>query len=185
MENFIGVYENALSEELCGKVIDWFENNPHISGDGKVADGMVDKEVKDSTDAPLTFNSGVEVSNIIASALVESLKKYKKKYSVLDRCVPPWSYADGYNIQKYNPGGAYFIEHCENDHKESPRILAWMLYLNTVDDGGGTKFTTYDLTVKAEVGKILIWPAYWTHMHKGIVSPTQTKYIATGWYEFI
>jgi len=41
------------------------------------------------------------------------------------------------------------------------------------------------LTVSAEEGKMVIWPAYWTHVHHGVVSTTQTKYIATGWFEFI
>ena len=37
---------------------------------------------------------------------------------------------------------------------------------------------------KAEEGKILIWPSEWMHLHRGIPSPTQTKYILTGWFSF-
>jgi hypothetical protein len=59
-----------------------------------------------------------------------------------------------------------------------------MFYLNTVVDGGGTRFPSYDLTVNAEEGKLLIWPAYFTHIHHGVVSKTQTKYIATGWFTY-
>ena len=33
-------------------------------------------------------------------------------------------------------------------------------------------------------GRLVIWPAYWTHFHRGIISETETKYIATGWYTF-
>jgi hypothetical protein len=33
-------------------------------------------------------------------------------------------------------------------------------------------------------GLTLIWPAIWTHPHRGVVSPTQTKYIATGWWMY-
>ena len=65
------------------------------------------------------------------------------------------------------------------------RVLVWMFFLNTVTDGGGTYFSSYDLTVDAVEGRLVIWPAYWTHCHKGIVSKSQTKYIATGWYEKI
>jgi len=59
-----------------------------------------------------------------------------------------------------------------------------MIYLNTVSDGGGTKFTCYDETINAEEGRLVIWPASWTHTHHGCVSPTEHKYIATGWYSF-
>ena len=63
--------------------------------------------------------------------------------------------------------------------------MAWMFYLNTVTDGGNTYFENYDLMMNAVEGRLLIWPAYWTHFHKGIVSHTETKYIATGWFNFI
>ena len=59
-----------------------------------------------------------------------------------------------------------------------------MIYLNTITDGGETRFPAYDLNVKPEVGKLVIWPAGFTHIHHGLVSETQTKYIATGWYTF-
>ena len=59
-----------------------------------------------------------------------------------------------------------------------------MFYLNTVNDGG-TYFDNYDLTMNAVKGRCVIWPAFWTHMHKGVVSKTETKYIATGWISYI
>ena len=42
-------------------------------------------------------------------------------------------------------------------------------------------FLDQNLTIKAEEGKIVIWPAGWTHMHRGIASPTEHKWIITGW----
>ena len=31
----------------------------------------------------------------------------------------------------------------------------------------------------------VIWPVDWTYTHRGIVSPTETKYIATGWFNYL
>jgi hypothetical protein len=59
-----------------------------------------------------------------------------------------------------------------------------MTYLNDVDDGGETFFYYQDLKIKPKKGLTLIWPVDWTHTHCGIVSPTQTKYIVTGWISF-
>ena len=56
-----------------------------------------------------------------------------------------------------------------------------MTYLNDVDDGG-TEFLYQNLITPAEKGLTLIWPAGFTHTHRGVVSQTKTKYIATGWY---
>ena len=63
-------------------------------------------------------------------------------------------------------------------------MLVWMIYLNTVTDDGGTYFESYDKTINAVKGRCVIWPAFWTHFHNGIVSKTQTKYIATGWFMY-
>ena len=95
-----------------------------------------------------------------------------------------WKLSSLYNLQKYEPGQGYHNPHCENMDGPSARILAWMFYLNTVTDKGGTYFTNYDYTTEAVEGRLVIWPAYWTHTHHGVMSETQTKYIATGWYDF-
>ena len=34
-------------------------------------------------------------------------------------------------------------------------------------------------------GLTAIWPTDFTHTHRGVVSPTQTKIIATGWFTFL
>ena len=47
-----------------------------------------------------------------------------------------------------------------------------------------TYFTDYDLTMDAVEGRCVIWPAFFTHTHRGIVSKTETKYIATGWFQY-
>lgn len=59
-----------------------------------------------------------------------------------------------------------------------------MIYLNTVENGGGTEFKYYNHVEKAEKGKLLIWPPDFTHTHRGLPSETEEKYILTGWYEF-
>ena len=75
-----------------------------------------------------------------------------------------------FNIQKYFPGDHFSKVHTERSCIEtSHRILAWMTYLNDVDNGGTTNFTHYDVKVKPEIGKTLIWPAEWTHAHRGQV----------------
>ena len=60
-----------------------------------------------------------------------------------------------------------------------------MIYLNDVTDGGQTYFPQQRRKIKPRVGDLYVWPAYFTHPHKGLISKTQTKYIATGWCHFI
>ena len=58
-------------------------------------------------------------------------------------------------------------------------------FLNNVEDGGNTTFPYFDLTIKPEKGKLLIWPAEWTHTHCGEKVHSDVKYIMTGWIDMV
>jgi len=89
-------------------------------------------------------------------------------------------------IQHYRPGGGFKAEHFERAGVATcTRMLVWMTYLNDVTDGGGTRFVYQDATFEARRGRTLIWPPDFTHTHAGVVSPTQHKYIITGWFNFV
>lgn len=186
--NFIEVYDNALAPELCKEIMEFFDGAPpELKHEGQVYkeayDIKVDKSYKDSTDVWMNFHNWTEPDKIIASTLLKYIADYREKYKEIDN-VSTWELSELYNIQKYEPTQGYHAPHCECNDGTSPRILAWMFYLNTVTDEGGTHFTNWDITTDAVEGRLVIWPAYWTHTHHGVMSPTQTKYIATGWYEF-
>jgi hypothetical protein len=59
-----------------------------------------------------------------------------------------------------------------------------MTYLNDVFEGGETEFYYQNIKVNARKGLTLVWPADWTHTHRGLVSNTQEKYIVTGWLNY-
>ena len=187
--NFIEVYDNALAPEMCKEIIEYFEESPDdVKHKGQIYgrdlnDIKVDKNYKDSTDIWMDFHNWEEPDKILASTLITYIGKYREKYNEIDT-VSSWELSEFYNLQKYEPGQGYHFPHCENQDGPSPRILAWMFYLNTVTDKGGTHFTNWDITTDAVEGRLVIWPAYWTHTHHGVMSETQTKYIATGWYDF-
>lgn len=90
-------------------------------------------------------------------------------------------------FQKYFPNRSYYTIHCENDGTdERPvcknRHLVFMTYLNSLKEGGETEFTHQNFKCKPNQGLTLIWPAHWTHMHRGLPSAIDTKYILTGWF---
>ena len=186
--NFIEVYDNVLTSEMCKEIIHFFDvAPPEIKNWGETfltqSNLGVNKNVKDSTDITMNFNQWTEPNQIIISALRIYTEKYKEKHTETEN-VAGWRLTELYNIQKYEPTQGYHFPHCECANGDTRRILAWMIYLNTVTDKGGTRFTNYDIITDAVEGRLLIWPAYWTHTHHGVASPTQTKYIATGWFEF-
>ena len=67
------------------------------------------------------------------------------------------------------------------NYASSRRFLSFFWYLNDVTEGGETEFLYQGKRVDAKQGRIVIWPAGWTHLHRGNPPLSNTKYILTGW----
>ena len=181
MENFVSIYQNAISSDDCKIIIDDINYSRLLPG---TMGGVVNPEMKDSLVSPRYFKDNSPASLIIGNSLESCKEDYVKQHPQLNK-IHDWNVDDAYNLQKYNPGQGYHISHCENAGGLSlMRVLSWMIYLNTVNDEGETSFDNYNMKTSAVEGSLLIWPAYWTHFHHGIMSSTETKYIATGWCSY-
>ena len=190
MDNFIQCISGTLSQQECDAVIDYFESNKERHFGGTTGgDQIHDPKRKIDTELVLDLRELVEDKRLepVANALYNAWEEYRQTYPFLNQ-ISGWRISHAFKIQRYNPNEAYFVEHCENggdiDGDIERRLIALMVYLNTVTDGGQTRFPTQNISFSPKVGDILMWPAYWTHPHNGIASPTQTKYIITGWYVF-
>ena len=185
--NFIGCW-NIDSNDLCKRIIDFFDKNKNFQKKGITVSG-IDENVKKSIDItldPKDLKSPefVDIKNYF-SKLFECYQDYKIQWPFLDKTLTAVDIPK-FNIQKYNLGGHFASVHCERDSKPNMhRIFAWMTYLNDIKtDNGATNFIHYDIKIKPEKGKTLIWPAEWTHAHSGEILKTETKYIITGWMCF-
>tara|TARA_B100000287_G_C20510622_1_gene732855 strand:- start:359 stop:1000 length:642 start_codon:yes stop_codon:yes gene_type:complete len=181
--DFIKVYDNVLTSEQCNRIIKYFETKDHHGG--VVADREYNPEVKESWEISGNFAKPSWVDTLLYNKLSEYVPQYSSLYPELNDCVKKWRVDPLYTIKKYDPGKGYYGTHCETSSVSTAfRILVWMFYFNTVTDRGGTNFNNYDRIIDAVEGRLVLWPAYWTHIHRGIISNTQTKYIASGWYSF-
>ena len=177
MIDFIEVYDDVLSSNQCKEIIEYIDSKELVKGTFYGA--AIDPEIKDCWQVPsVRFSRKIVPSVYLKRVLDECVERYWSTHSQIKN-LSAWGLDNGYNLQKYNPGQAYFKSHCENANKRSHRMLVWTVYLNTVTDGGGTYYENYDRTLDAVEGRCVLWPPYWTHHHNGIVSNTQTKYIAT------
>lgn len=195
MTSFIHVRENALSKDTCKSLIDIFEKRTdlHYEGSfGRDNSNQIDTEIKESID--ITFHPsmmgesdfGPILSKDVLPALKNGLDDYDRYYYVGMENVSEMDISLFFNMQKYKPGGGYKTFHCERAANQFfSRTLAWMIYLNDVEVGGETEFFYQQHFERAEMGKLVIWPSDFTHIHRGIVAPNETKYILTGWYNFV
>ena len=63
------------------------------------------------------------------------------------------------------------------------RKLTFIWYLNDIKDGGYTEFID-GTKIKPEVGKLVIFPASWEFLHRGVPPKSEDKYLCTGWVHF-
>jgi len=184
--NFIGSW-NIENNKLCNEIITYFEENRSLQKQG-ITSGGKNIHIKKRTDISITPKS-------LDDLKLRSLKNYMNE---LHKCFQDyniqWPFLKTminnvdigiFNIGKYLPGDHFSQTHTERGTLQNAhRIFAWMTYLNNVEDGGETNFTHYDLKIKPETGKTLIWPAEWTHAHSGEILKSGVKYIITGWMYF-
>jgi hypothetical protein len=90
-----------------------------------------------------------------------------------------------FNLQRYAPGEGFRQWHCDwtiSDEATEPgnRVLAWILYCDSVEEAG-TEFHWQNHHEVAERGKLVIFPASPSHIHRGRVNNKLNKTIATGW----
>ena len=184
--NFIGswVMDSAV---LCDGLIDFFESNQDRQKRG-VSESGTNLDNKKSTDlsvAPKEINlPGNEVLKEYFHSLFECHKDYLDQWPFVAEFAGKLEIGQ-FNLQRYHSGDHFQKLHTERSGLSSlHRVFAWMTYLNDVDEGGSTYFSHYDIKVQPRKGLTLIWPAEWTHAHKGNVVNSGSKYIITGWMHF-
>jgi Rps23 Pro-64 3,4-dihydroxylase Tpa1-like proline 4-hydroxylase len=188
MNNLIYV-QKSLPSTLCKQIITFFENeeNKNI---GRMLGG-VDLNYKNTLDFPIPINNldWNEINSILQNELQNHLSNYIKEvkeifgYNILKTNENDFLFEDSYNIQKYTKNEGFYKYH--NDFyidvsKNAYRKLAYIWYLNDVDEGGETELLK-NILIKPSCGNILLFPACWTFPHRGIMPISNDKYIITGW----
>lgn len=188
----IGVWDKIIRDDICEDLIAYYEefhkNYEHYVMDRSSLDGATDTAVSASIVDPYVRDSSLRITRILPDILGpifrECVKEYTKTFQLLEK-FPGLSIYDG-KIQKTSPGDGYHNWHCESTkHDYRFRICAFTLYLNDVEEGGETEFLNQHERVSPEAGRVAIWPAYFTHPHRGNPPLSGDKYIYTGWIESI
>ncbi len=183
--NFIGSW--IIDHSVCDQIITYFEENTQKQRQGMTSTGT-QLDIKNRQDISLNPKELILPENKIYKIYFENLfecyKDYNLQWPFLASIVNHLSIGQ-FNIGKYKPGQHFQKTHCERSSlNDLHRLLAFMTYLNDVEEGGSTYFNHYDLDIKPQKGLTLLWPAEWTHSHKGNILKSGLKYIITGWLIF-
>ena len=184
---FIYEIDNAISKEMCDKLIKRFQNDDR-KGPSKTFGG-VQRDVRKST---ILHFSGLDdwkdLDNEVFKIFTKCIKEYGeyvKSYTSGVACEGIFENLtdEGYFIQEYR-SGEFYKWHTDDAKKEGvPRNLTCLLYLNTLEeDQGGTTDFWCGKKVKPKQGKMLIFPSCWTYVHRGApVKNGGVKYVCGTW----
>ncbi len=179
---FIEEYANAVPLDLCERIIAYFEASPALMPSVVRVQGVdVVKAIRSGT--LLKEKNGGEAWRAIHAALIpalqSSMKSYVLKYPGLAtlastdelECTPPL-------IERVQPGQG-FDWHNDQTGCSSERVVAGLLYLRSIAAGGHTEFAHQNAGVVPEAGKIVLFPPFWTHYHRGVSPASESKYVAS------
>ena len=181
--SFIYEFQNSLSEDECNQIIDKFEDSKEDHYKGRVGQNFTENvDIKKSTDMVISGKKDwKDFDTLFFTSLSKALSAVKKEFDFFSG-----PFKDiGYAIQKTNPGEYYHWHIDSGSHQFSDRQLVAIWYLNDVDGPGGeTEFLNQNVKIKPETGKLILFPPFWTHEHRGVTLQKGVKYIATTWIVF-
>jgi hypothetical protein len=189
LEDLIWVKSNSLSTELCDLIIEKFNNDDRIHP-GEIGIGLVES-VKKTMDLNISHTPGWKnEDNKLFEIIIKEIEEYSKYVRSVNSHLGYVFNGNviisdtGYNVQRYENGtdfpGFYDWHNDASFDANGIRVLTFMWYLNDVEIGGETEFMN-DLKIKPEKGKLVIFPASWQFVHRGLVPVSNKKWICTGW----
>jgi len=193
-KDFIGYYRDLYPAGYCQHLIEEFE---------RLEKGGVGSNRQQSENAPKHLKDDYQIGinirnhnlalfqeqdscNLFFDGLQACYDDYTSKYSILRDNGK--IRATIMKMQRTGPGGGYHLWHSEQGSgAQANRVVVYMIYLNSFEDndGGETEFLYQRTRIKPEENLMLLWPAGYTHAHRG--NPVLTdkyKYIVTGWFYY-
>jgi len=183
-------YDGVIPDEICDNVIKRYEEiEDSFIFKAKVHRGesfdtrnndilyLVDNEELKKEDPELV---NLTVNYILNTVYDKVILKYNASMDNAFDGLPFWT-IDELDLLKYHKGQGFYTEHIDSDGVNANRYFSIIIYLNDVEEGGGTNFPLHDKTVQPKKGSVVIFPSYWTHPHKAITPVSNDKYVLVCW----
>ena len=185
MDKYIKIYDDVIDADSCNLLIGKFES----------AEEDQYEEIRQAErDKAIAFTQ-INLANSadwtsVQNGMLEVFQDYIMHY-INDCNIQPkqWPTTYGYEairIKRYLDNDYdRFDSHVDVMNSEtSKRFLAFFVYLNDVDEGGETEFvqltkpgTHIPLKIKAQQGRLLMFPPQWMYYHAGLKPVSNPKYL--------
>lgn len=181
--SFIFERPNTLPADWCDEMIRRFEAHPEQQNPGRIGQTQSEDQLIKKTMDLVVSNQPAwkDVDDLLFRCVGAALREFREGYPFFRGPFKDM----GYQIQRYVPGEFYHWHIDGGSHAFSQRQLVVIWYLNDLPaPGGETQFLYQDVSVRPERGKMVLFPPFWTHEHRGAEVLSGVKYIATTWVVF-
>ena len=183
VQDHIGIFDNYFPESIFNQYINYFDQC--VSLNRNILTHVQDKQYSLLEDT--FYNNNISINRLETSFhktfWAECYPQYVEKYPVI-RDHDKHRILD-LIIQKTEKEEGYHKWHNEmQSYTSRNRFMTFSLYLNDVKEGGETEFLNQSLRINAVKNRLVIFPASYTHVHRGNPPLSGTKYMLTGWLEF-
>jgi predicted 2-oxoglutarate/Fe(II)-dependent dioxygenase YbiX len=181
--SFIYEIPGALPGDVCREIIRRFEEKTDQQNAGRIGSGQAEESsIKKTTDIYISGREDwKDLDRLLRQSLGNAVLEVAKQFPFFGAN----RFRDlGYNLQRYRPGEFYHWHVDSGPGEFMTRQLVALWYLNGVEAGGETEFALQDIKVAPEEGKLVLFPPFWTHIHRAVTVEKGVKYIATTWVCF-
>ena len=193
-KDFVGIFDESVPVKLCND----FVNSYEVAKQNQTVIDLTKESARNQTGmveqnpANTRKDESIVVAPLYSTiypkppvmAYFDFLKqcyiKYMKHYGI--EFNGPM-YNNIFKIHKVKKSEGFHLWHYEKNNPLSvDRMIVYMTYLEVPKKGGETEFLHQSLRIDPIVGRTLIWPAGFTHMHRGNPPLEGEKMYITGWF---
>lgn len=197
LTDFIRVYDDALSPDVCSQMVLAFEAAPKtqtkIEGFREFYECPVNEFGAIMARTPVAHadfsKPAPTYTEVIVKAMRAHLNRYQKDAGVAPGDWPKEVGFEKLRMKRYDQGEGQFGRHVDvADYASARRFLVFFFYINDVEEGGETAFYGEGeepiMVVKPKRGSLLMFPPLWTFPHAGMMPKSGPKYIAGGYLHY-
>jgi hypothetical protein len=182
LEDFIKVFDNILSEDLCDKILlEYTNSNEWYST--LVGSGLVNKNIRNCSvinmSNPDMINKNYEsrkfIDMNIHTSLLEGLNKYNLLFPNLSTEIDT-----GYDLLRYNTG-EFYSTHTDS-FKQQQRSISCSVSLNDDFVGGEFAFFDREIMIRLPKGSVVMFPSNFMYPHEIMPVIEGTRYSIITWY---
>ncbi len=181
VSHFIEAYPNTLSADECAEIIRRFEEDPAATPSRTqrgVNEELRSGQMLDVAELP----HWADMRALIAERVMTNIGTYMQKYRSMDAFSKPGrAHLTPPLLERIGPGQGYNWHIDAGPAGTETRLLSSLIYLADVEEGGVTEFPYQQVGIKPTRGLMLLFPPFWTHLHRGAEVTKGMKYNITNY----